>query len=303
VTALLDSQQNIVARYLYDPFGNLLARSGALADANRYRFSSKEVHPLSGLYDYGFRFYDPNLQRWLNADPLGEAGGINLHRFVYNSPINWVDTDGLQPANIAVPPRVSPRPSPAQGVINEEILDALRHNRLYVPTTEELFYLRSQREAWERQLRQRYPGHREGDAYLEAVRPPIRPPTTQPPQPAQCPPSSLVSRNAPKDIVVGTQVLRNWGGESGPSGQSWTRALYVQQSRETLGLETVNTAEFLSIGRLISTEGVTARPARPWGRFQGGEDEVLVPNALRQIRLDAVIMPDEPLPFYPRPNR
>src|SRR5205809_5140641 len=41
---------------------------------NVYRFSSKEIHVNSGLYYYGYRWYAPNLQRWLNRDPLGEPG-------------------------------------------------------------------------------------------------------------------------------------------------------------------------------------------------------------------------------------
>jgi RHS repeat-associated protein len=96
VTALMDAQQHIVARYLYDPFGRQLGQWGELAAANRYRFSSKEVHLQSGLYYYGFRHYDPNLQRWLSGDPLGEAGGINLYGFVGNSPLNLVDPFGLE---------------------------------------------------------------------------------------------------------------------------------------------------------------------------------------------------------------
>ena len=40
VTALVNSTQGIVARYLYDPYGNLLAKAGSLADANLYRFSA-----------------------------------------------------------------------------------------------------------------------------------------------------------------------------------------------------------------------------------------------------------------------
>jgi RHS repeat-associated protein len=96
VTSLIDTQQNVVARYLYDPYGRLISKSGALADANRYQFSSKEAHPKSGLYYYGFRFYDPSLQRWLNQDPIGENGGINLYRFVRNNPLSFFDALGAQ---------------------------------------------------------------------------------------------------------------------------------------------------------------------------------------------------------------
>ncbi len=39
-------------------------------------------------------FYDPSLQRWLNRDPVGEAGGVNLYRFVENGPVSGYDPDG-----------------------------------------------------------------------------------------------------------------------------------------------------------------------------------------------------------------
>jgi len=96
VTAMVDEQGRIKARYLYDPFGNLLAQYGDLADTNTRRFSGKEFHARSGLYYYGFRWYDPNLQRWINADPIGLAGGRNKHAFVGNNPINEVDYLGLE---------------------------------------------------------------------------------------------------------------------------------------------------------------------------------------------------------------
>ncbi len=97
ITALMDTNQNIVARYEYDPFGKLIGKWGPLADANTYRFSSKEFQRNSGLYYYGYRFYEPNLQRWLNRDPMGEDGGINLYQFVYNNPNSWIDPDGDSP--------------------------------------------------------------------------------------------------------------------------------------------------------------------------------------------------------------
>ena len=40
-------------------------------------------------------FYEPNLQRWLNPDPIGEEGGINLYQFVGNDPVNKIDPWGL----------------------------------------------------------------------------------------------------------------------------------------------------------------------------------------------------------------
>ncbi|MBI4659580.1 MAG: hypothetical protein HY735_12135 [Verrucomicrobia bacterium] len=95
VTALINSSQQVMARYLYDPFGSLIGLIGPWADLNTYRFSSKEYDPKTGLYYYLRRFYDPNLQRWVTRDPLGEAGGINLYQFVGNDPVNNVDPWGL----------------------------------------------------------------------------------------------------------------------------------------------------------------------------------------------------------------
>lgn len=93
-TAMINTSGRLVAHYHYDPYGNLVAMAGPLAQVNRYRYSNKEIQPNSKLYYYGFRFYDPSLQRWINQDPIGEVGGINLYGFVGNDPVNFVDTDG-----------------------------------------------------------------------------------------------------------------------------------------------------------------------------------------------------------------
>jgi RHS repeat-associated protein len=100
VTALINTNQYLVAKYLYDPFGSILSRSGPLADANVYRFSSKEFHAATGLSYYLYRFYDPSLQRWLNRDPIGEAGGMDFYTYVGNSPLKYVDPYGLATAVI-----------------------------------------------------------------------------------------------------------------------------------------------------------------------------------------------------------
>jgi RHS repeat-associated protein len=95
VTYLESSAQGLSAKYRYDPFGNTISSSGAQATANVYRFSSKELLANSGLYYYGYRFYDPSLQRWVNKDPMEEEGGINLYAYVINSPVNSIDPFGL----------------------------------------------------------------------------------------------------------------------------------------------------------------------------------------------------------------
>jgi RHS repeat-associated protein len=95
ITCLINANQAIVARYLYDPYGNILSQSGPLADPNLYRFSSKEFHVASGLVYYLYRFYKPSLQRWVNRDPIGEAGAANLYAFVGNAPMVVLDIDGL----------------------------------------------------------------------------------------------------------------------------------------------------------------------------------------------------------------
>jgi len=111
ITYMVNTNQAMVATYRYDPYGNTISSSGALASVNLYRFSSKEVDPNytdSGLYYYGYRFYDPNLQRWLTRDPIGEPGfetlprrgwgkkdDLNPYMYVNNSPISYQDPCGL----------------------------------------------------------------------------------------------------------------------------------------------------------------------------------------------------------------
>ena len=106
VTYLISSAQAGVAEYRYDPYGNLRYTYDSLpSGGNRYRFSSKEQMPNSGLYYYGYRFYDPNLQRWLNRDPIGEEAG-NLYTMVGNDSVGDFDALGL--AGKAKPPHFDP---------------------------------------------------------------------------------------------------------------------------------------------------------------------------------------------------
>ncbi|MDR1497785.1 MAG: hypothetical protein LBS59_05155, partial [Puniceicoccales bacterium] len=80
--------------YEYDPLGNLTVSTGAWANTNVWRFSTKPFDVASGLYYYGFRCYDPASGRWPNRDPIGEIDSQNLHCFAMNNPLSWVDPLG-----------------------------------------------------------------------------------------------------------------------------------------------------------------------------------------------------------------
>ncbi|OVE76003.1 hypothetical protein BVX97_02680 [bacterium E08(2017)] len=93
---LVDSAGSVQASYEYDAFGNIVASSGIMAYANPFRFSTKYYDEETKLSYYGFRYYDAGMGRWLNRDPIGEKGGLNLYGMVNNNPIVWTDDKGKQ---------------------------------------------------------------------------------------------------------------------------------------------------------------------------------------------------------------
>jgi RHS repeat-associated protein len=99
VTYLLRSDAGAHARYQYDPYGRTLSATGTLASANLLRFSSKPVVLSAtgawGCYYFGYRFYDPGTQRWLNRDPIGEDGDLNIYAYADNEPASLSDPYGL----------------------------------------------------------------------------------------------------------------------------------------------------------------------------------------------------------------
>jgi RHS repeat-associated protein len=109
ITRLFSTNPVVFINIAYDPFGNIILSSAHLLNsANPYGFSSKEGLQNSAMRYYGYRFYDPNLQRWINRDPIQERGNLNLYSFAQNMVPNMVDKLGLQ----VVPPGVAPFPGP-----------------------------------------------------------------------------------------------------------------------------------------------------------------------------------------------
>ncbi|WP_161936271.1 RHS repeat-associated core domain-containing protein, partial [Pseudomonas syringae] len=110
-TLELDQQGGLISQESYYPFGGTAwwaARSAVEAKYKTVRYSGKE-RDASGLYYYGFRYYAPWLQRWINPDPAGDVDGLNLYGYVKNSPITYYDRLGYMGKHALESP-----PSPAR---------------------------------------------------------------------------------------------------------------------------------------------------------------------------------------------
>ena len=101
VHGFVDATGTLVARYVYDAWGNILestVSAPALAD-NRYLFQGREYSWSTGLYNFRARWHDPSTGRWLSKDPIGISGGINLYVFCNQAPVDWTDPFGLKIVN------------------------------------------------------------------------------------------------------------------------------------------------------------------------------------------------------------
>jgi RHS repeat-associated protein len=92
----------LVARYDYDAYGkrSTLFQSASYLNGCTFGYTGHLTLPSlapsqSELVLTHYRGYDPQLGRWLSADPIGEAGGMNLYGYVKGDPINRLDQLGL----------------------------------------------------------------------------------------------------------------------------------------------------------------------------------------------------------------
>ncbi|WP_260608112.1 RHS repeat-associated core domain-containing protein [Xanthomonas cerealis] len=66
------------------------------------RFQGQYFDEETGLHYNTFRYYDPDIGRFINQDPIGLEGGTNLYQYAPN-PISWIDPWGLTCAATNLP--------------------------------------------------------------------------------------------------------------------------------------------------------------------------------------------------------
>jgi RHS repeat-associated protein len=97
VIALSDGTTGAVGdKYTYSAYGESPSLAG-----NAFRYTGRRVDAETGLYYYRARYYSPRLGRFLQPDPIGYQGGLNLYAYVGGDPLNLTDPTGHSPSEVA----------------------------------------------------------------------------------------------------------------------------------------------------------------------------------------------------------
>jgi RHS repeat-associated protein len=91
ILGIRDINGETIVSYTYDAFGN--SEASAL-DSNPFQFTGRE-NDGNGLYYFRARYYSPGMHRFLQSDPTGLAGGVNLYSYVSGNPVSFTDPMGL----------------------------------------------------------------------------------------------------------------------------------------------------------------------------------------------------------------
>jgi RHS repeat-associated protein len=93
--ALTDTNGNITDRMEYGAYGMLTYRLGTNDTPFLYNGRYGVQTDPNGLLFMRARYYNPYICRFLNADPSGFAGGLNMYAFADGNPISEMDPFGL----------------------------------------------------------------------------------------------------------------------------------------------------------------------------------------------------------------
>jgi RHS repeat-associated protein len=98
-SALSDSAHNQIEVNAYYPFGRTETASPQAGFQVSRRFTGQVFDAESGLYYYNARYYDPELGRFIQADPriqdLSNPQSYNRYSYCINDPLRYTDPTGL----------------------------------------------------------------------------------------------------------------------------------------------------------------------------------------------------------------
>jgi RHS repeat-associated protein len=89
-----DASTNLLAINRYDEYGRTQT-SGT--NFGRFLYTGQRYFSAHAMYYYKNRFYNPSGGRFMQTDPIGYGGGLNLYGYVGADPVNFSDPMGLAP--------------------------------------------------------------------------------------------------------------------------------------------------------------------------------------------------------------
>jgi RHS repeat-associated protein len=90
---MTDESGNAVWEATNKPFGEANVKSTSTLN-NNFRLPGQIYDEETGLHYNYFRDYHPGIGRYIEADPIGMKGGMNLYIYCANDPVNSIDPDG-----------------------------------------------------------------------------------------------------------------------------------------------------------------------------------------------------------------
>lgn len=89
----------MIWRAIYAPYGQATVNENPDGDSASFRlnvrFPGQYFDAESGLHYNFYRTYDPATGRYLEADPIGQAGGLNPYQYAISNPLTFTDPKGL----------------------------------------------------------------------------------------------------------------------------------------------------------------------------------------------------------------
>ena len=93
-TSLVTSNTGqVVSQQVYYPYGSTRTLSGTLPTERVYTDQISDTD-LTGLYYYNARYYNPQIAKFTQADPINDS--LNKYDYVSNNPVNYIDPTGSQ---------------------------------------------------------------------------------------------------------------------------------------------------------------------------------------------------------------
>lgn len=259
-----DPEGRVVWRKSYAPHGQPIGQ----AAPNEPGYTGKFEEPDLGIQNFGARWYDPRIGRFLAIDPAGfdpqNPQSFNRYAYANNNPYRYVDPNGESPLDVGffiadtVSFGLALYSGNPQAIASAGVDLAASAVGLASPIPGTGLAIKAARAA---------------DKATDIVKAPDT--------------VGDLAKSAPKP---GNKIYRVWGNEASANGRSWSRTdpRAVDNYRGAAGLPNQNSGRFVTEGTLTNAKGVTQRDALPLHGNNGGLDELVVPDPANQVRVDRV---------------